>query len=199
MTLTLTSNDIIQANNQLDNTGIITIPSQDWNSIVTSVDDQNQEWFNKLYIDVNGASPVIDQMVDIVGIRVPTATGDQDHSFSTFTQATSSDNISVPLNNLFVRLNPFTEDNMNLIRVTVFYNPYVSTSPYPVNSGDFYKLIEVTTGQMQQTMFMTGDLNTARQVFTLNTGTSNNNQVYSDIQILNNEFFNFVTNSQNNP
>lgn len=67
--LNLETSDITIAKDDPDAEGIIHVPSEDWNHIIQEVQHPDQSFYNELYINVNGIEPIVDRMVNLVGVK----------------------------------------------------------------------------------------------------------------------------------
>ena len=67
--VSLSTADITTAKDDPDSEGIITIPSLEWDHCVTNMEDPLNPFYNKLYVNVNNIEPIVDRIVNLVGIR----------------------------------------------------------------------------------------------------------------------------------
>lgn len=67
--VSLSTADITTAQDDPDSEGIITIPSLEWDHCVTNMEDPLNPFYNKLYVNVNNIEPIVDRIVNLLGVK----------------------------------------------------------------------------------------------------------------------------------
>ena len=130
--ITLTNSDVTVAQDDWQGVeGIIPIPDETWNHIVTDVEHPEQEWFNSMYLNVK-ALTIGFTKIDIIGFTY----NNVDYYLSDMTEVTQSTNYALTTGNSLIKIGIEQDDYI----LTFIVNNTGNTINYTWTGG-YYKVI----------------------------------------------------------
>ena len=161
--ITLTNSDVTVAQDDWQGVeGIIPIPDETWNHIVTDVEHPEQEWFNSMYLNVK-ALTIGFTKIDIIGFTY----NNVDYYLSDMTEVTQSTNYALTTGNSLIKIGIEQDDYI----LTFIVNNTGNTINYTWTGG-YYKVINSVS--YSSVIFKSIDNVPVFKLFDLNTDNNSN-------------------------